>query len=218
LACCLFEEILKLRPEEPQSYRDFALALARRSEIAPNRADAMRAMELLAKVVNNQWDRFDEIEIVALMELNGLWTETTRRFPDEPVSYPVDSRLQKLLDLDVRMVLTWDADLTDIDLHVVEPSGERAFFSHNRTTIGGLVSHDFTQGYGPEEYCLRRAMHGTYRVEANYYGSQATDLMGPVTLQAEVITNFGRPNEKRKSLTLRLEEKKETVRVGEIEF
>ena len=42
--------------------------------------------------------------------------------------------------------------------------------------------------------------------------------MGPVTVQAEVITHFGRPNEKRKSLTLRLEEKSETVLAGEVEF
>jgi uncharacterized protein YfaP (DUF2135 family) len=91
-------------------------------------------------------------------------------------------------------------------------------YDHNLTTIGGLVSKDFTQGYGPEEYCLHQAMHGTYKIEANYYGSQAAQIMGPVTVQAEVITHFGRPNEKRKSLTLRLEEKKETVLVGEVEF
>ena len=91
-------------------------------------------------------------------------------------------------------------------------------YDHNLTTVGGLVSKDFTEGYGPEEYCLRRAMHGTYKIEANYYGSQATQLLGPVTVQAEVITHFGRPNEKRKSLTLRLVEDKETVLVGEVEF
>jgi hypothetical protein len=39
-----------------------------------------------------------------------------------------------------------------------------------------------------------------------------------VTVQAEFITHFGRPNEKRKSLILRLEEKKETVLVGEVGF
>ena len=50
--------------------------------------------------------------------------------------------------------MSWDADATDMDLHVVEPSGEEAFYSHNRTTIGGLVSRDFTQGYGPEEYMV----------------------------------------------------------------
>ena len=218
LACGLFEQVLRLRPEEPQSFRDLALALARRGQARNSAADCRRAMELLAKVVNHTWERFDEIEVVALMELNAQWADFTRRFPAEKARFPVDTRLEKLLDLDLRIVLTWDADMTDVDLHVIEPSGERAFYQHNRTTIGGLVSHDFTQGYGPEEYCLRRAMHGSYKIEANYYGSQSARLMGPVTVQAEVITHFGRPNEKRKSLTLRLAEQKETVAVGEVEF
>lgn len=218
LACGLFEQVLKLRPEEPQSFRDLALALARRGQSQNRPADYQRAFGLLAQVVNNQWDRFDEIEVTALMELNALWADFTRRFPHEPARFPVDERLRKLLDLDLRIVLTWDADMTDVDLHVIEPSGEHAMFDHNRTTIGGLVSQDFTQGYGPEEYCLRKAMHGAYKIQANYYGSQAPQLIGPVTVQAEVITHFGRPNEKRKSLTLRLEEEKETALVGEVEF
>ena len=74
--------------------------------------------------------------------------------------FQLDERLEKLLQFDVRIVMTWHADNTDIDLWVIEPSGEKAFYSHNRTTIGGLVSRDFTGGYGPEEYLLRRAMKG----------------------------------------------------------
>ncbi|HUS48133.1 MAG TPA: hypothetical protein VM098_08435 [Phycisphaerae bacterium] len=38
---------------------------------------------------------------------------------------PLDPRLVKLLACDIRIVLTWDADMTDMDLHVVEPFGER---------------------------------------------------------------------------------------------
>ena len=34
LAVQTFEQVLDLRPEEPQSYRDLALALARRAEMA----------------------------------------------------------------------------------------------------------------------------------------------------------------------------------------
>jgi Ca-activated chloride channel homolog len=218
LACGLFEQVRQLRPEEPQSFRDLALALAKRGQSNKNPADCHRAMDLLAHVVNNQWERFDEIEVIALMELNAVWADFTRRFPSDKARFPVDERLKKLLALDLRIVMTWDADMTDVDIHVTEPSGELAMYDHNLTTIGGLVSKDFTQGYGPEEYCLHQAMHGTYKIEANYYGSQAAQLMGPVTVQAEVITHFGRPNEKRKSLTLRLEEKKETVLVGEVEF
>ncbi len=236
LAVALFEEAMKMRPEEPQSYRDLALALGRRGLARANRnvrqrsleeaqADAraarddlQRAMDLLAKVVMGKWDRFEEIEVIALMELNQMRAAAERALPGQAPRPELDPRLLTLLDCDVRIVLTWDADMTDMDLHVVEPSGERAFYGHNRTTIGGLVSKDFTDGYGPEEYLLRKAMTGMYKVEINYYGSRAATIQGPVTVQAEVITHFGRPNEKRRSLTLRLTEKKETFELGQIEF
>ncbi len=180
------------------------------------RADYARAIDLLAQVVMGRWDaRFPEIEVIALEELNRI----IPRAKAAGVSVvPLDPRLIKLLDVDVRIVMTWSADNTDIDLWVTEPSGEKAFYQHNRTTIGGLVSRDFTQGYGPEEYLVRRAAHGMYKIDANYFGSRATRLLGPVTVQVDVLTNYGRPNEQRKSLTLRLKEAQETVRIGEIEF
>ena len=225
LAVQTFEQVLELRPEEPQSYRDLALTLARRAEQAAKhgaqpaeaiRADYARAIDLLVHVVLGRWDeRFPEIEVIALEEVNDL---TPRAKAAGASELPLDPRLLKLLDVDVRIVMTWHADNTDIDLWVTEPSGEKAFYGHNRTTIGGLVSRDFTQGYGPEEYMVRKAAHGMYKIEANYFGSRATRLLGPVTVQVDVFTNYGRPNEQRKSLTLRLKEAKETVRIGEIEF
>ena len=163
-----------------------------------------------------RWDsRFPEIEVIALEEVNRI----IPRAKAAGVSVvPLDPRLIKLLDCDVRIVMTWQADNTDIDLWVTEPSGEKAFYQHNRTTIGGLVSCDFTQGYGPEEYLVRRAAHGMYRIDADYFGSRATRLLGPVTVQVDVFTNYGGPSERRKSLTLRLKEAQETARIGEIEF
>ena len=221
LAVQTFEQVLDLRPEEPQSYRDLALALAQRAEDASRgadlvRADYARAIDLLTQVVMRRWDsRFPEIEVIALEEVNRI----IPRAKAAGVSVvPLDPRLIKLLDCDVRIVMTWQADNTDIDLWVTEPSGEKAFYQHNRTTIGGLVSCDFTQGYGPEEYLVRRAAHGMYRIDANYFGSRATRLLGPVTVQVDVFTNYGRPSEQRKSLTLRLKEAQETARIGEIEF
>jgi uncharacterized protein YfaP (DUF2135 family) len=168
-------------------------------------------------VVTEQWDsRFDEIEVVALMELNRLLAVVERA--GQTVDVPLDGRFRRLLDLDLRIVLSWDTDLTDMDLWVVEPSGETCDYSHNRTTIGGLISDDFTQGYGPEEYVLRRAMPGRYLIKANFYGSRAQQLTGPTTVQATIITNFGRPDERRQVLTLRLTEAKDVVEVGGVDF
>ncbi len=223
LCILIFEEVVKMRGEEPQSYRDLALVLARRAETqypekqqsTSTAADFTRAIELLYHVVLNRWDRFDEIELTALLELNRIIPLAKQAGVTD---IPVDERLIKPLDLDIRIVMTWDADLTDMDLWVTEPSREKAMYNHSLTTIGGKVSKDFTQGYGPEEYLLRRAMPGPYKIETNYYGSGAQELIGAVTLQADLFTNYGRPNEQRQSVTLRLKESKETIPVAEIRF
>ncbi len=189
-------------------------------------SDWRRAMELYNHVVMNQWERFDEIELLSLMEANALWARIdAARFREgtlgpqvEHIINPLDARLVKNLDCDVRIVMTWDADDTDIDLHVLEPTGQEAYYAYNRTLAGGLVSRDFTQGYGPEEYLIHRAVPGTYKISAVFYGTQQQTIQGPVTVQATVITNFGRPDEKRQSLTLRLTDQKETVPIGEVTF
>jgi tetratricopeptide (TPR) repeat protein len=236
LAIDLFEQAKALRPDEPQSWRDLAQATAERAQKTlsdelhmtevPGHIeqvrDLVRALELYKHVVMNKWDRFEDIELVALMEANALWADMQRlpAFDSIVERYqiknPLDPRLVKNLDCDLRIVMTWDADVTDIDLHVVEPSTEEAFYGYNLTLSGGMVSRDFTQGYGPEEYVIHHAPKGAYKIMANYYGSQQQSVQGPVTVQATVITNFGRPTEERKSLTLRLTDQKETVTVGEV--
>lgn len=232
LAIAVFEEVLRLHPEEPQSRRDLALALARRADAvydvikiksmsqevaeayhAKIRPDYSRAIELLWEIVRMPWDRFEEIEIIALVELNRILPRARDVGCPEP---KIDPRFVKCLDMDLRVVMTWDADMTDMDLHVVEPSGEEACYSHNRTSIGGLVTRDFTQGYGPEAYQLRKAIAGTYRVKTKYYGSSAPLLLGPVTLQVDIFIDYARPTEKRKSLTLYLTKGQEIVTVGDI--
>ncbi|MFH1532752.1 MAG: DUF2135 domain-containing protein [Pseudomonadota bacterium] len=207
-AAAVFEEVLRLRPEEPQSYRDLALVLDRMDRFP-------RAMELLYHVVIHQWDRFDGIEIVALMELNRVIARAQRAGVKD---IPVDKRFVKLLDTDVRIILTWDTDMTDMDLWVTEPSGEKADYSHNRTTIGGLVSRDFTNGYGPEEYLLKKRLKGSYKVDVNFYGSSSPELTGPTTLQVEIFTDYGRPDEGRKAITLRLDKAKDVIHVGNVAF
>ena len=158
LACGLFEQVLKLRPEEPQSFRDLALALAKRGQSNKNPADCRRAMDLLAHVVNNQWERFDEIEVIALMELNAVWADFTRRFPSDKARFPVDERLKKLLDLDLRIVMTWDADMTDIDIHVTEPSGELGQFAGNLLQQPDLhrLRQEGLKRFGPQPDCDTR--------------------------------------------------------------
>jgi uncharacterized protein YfaP (DUF2135 family) len=107
---------------------------------------------------------------------------------------PLDSRLVRNLESDLRIVMTWDSDNTDMDLHVIEPSGEECDYSHNRTAIGGRMSDDFTQGYGPEEYFVRRNKAGKYEIRTNYFASREQKITGGTTVQATVYTDWGSPD------------------------
>ena len=221
LAILTFERILELRPDEPQSHRDLALALASRGDHRATRpsnraaavGDYQKALDGLAVVVLREWERFAEIELIALVELNDL---LPRAQALGEVRVPVDARLIEHLDMDVRIVMSWDADMTDMDLHVNEPSGEEAYYGFNRTAIGGRVSRDFTQGYGPEEYSIRRAMPGTYTLKTKFFGSSAAQMQGAVTLYVDLYTDYGRPSQQKQSITLRLADAKDMFTVGDI--
>jgi len=227
LAIDLFEKARRLRPEEPQSHRDLALALGLRAEALRKgkgrldveaKADYRRAVERLQQVVIGEWDgRFPEIEVIALTEANRILA-VLERAGVSTADLPTPQKLRKLLDVDLRIVMTWDTDQTDMDLWAIEPSAEKCLDSHNLTAICGTISRDLTGGYGPEECQVRKGLAGDYKVQANFYGSRSQSLTGPTAVQATVMLNYGRPDESRQTLTLRLTDAREVVDIGKVTF
>ena len=51
LAILTFEEVLKLRPEEPQSYRDLALVVARRAKLRPKASGIRSSSERSSSII-----------------------------------------------------------------------------------------------------------------------------------------------------------------------
>jgi uncharacterized protein YfaP (DUF2135 family) len=129
----------------------------------------------------------------------------------------VDRRLLRNLPLDLRVVLSWDSDNSDMDLWVTDPDGEKCFYSNRLTRQGGLISSDFTGGYGPEEFVLRDAKPGRYRVEAHYFGDRQQVVTGATTLAMTLSTGWSTARQQDQSVTLRLSGRDESVLVGEFE-
>jgi len=207
LALPVFETVLRLRPEEPQSYRDLAL-------VNQQLGNQQAAVEAYWHIISQTWDsRFPEIEVIALQELNALLATSVQQLDFTNV----DARFIESMPLDLRVVLTWDADNTDIDLWVTDPNGETCIYNNPLTYQGGKMSRDFTRGYGPEVFSLKAAKPGVYKVEANYYGNSQQMLSGSTTLQLNLQTRFGTHEMEEKTLTLRLKDKKDVVFVGTFE-
>jgi len=203
----VFRKVLELAPEEPQSYRDLALVLA----AAKRWQDAADMM--MNVIVKKPDGRFRDVELIAITELNDIIVKAKR----EGVEVKgVDSRLVHPLEMDLRVTIGWDTDMSDMDLHTVDPTGEECFYQHRFTTNGGRNSFDITQGYGPEEFMVRAALNGDYKVKTHYYGQRSQKMIGPVTLYAEITTDFGRPEEKTETLMFRLASRDEMVDVATV--
>ncbi|KAL9644814.1 hypothetical protein ABK040_009272 [Willaertia magna] len=205
LAEWIFEKVKEIRPDEPQSFRDLALVKERLGKYK-------ESMELFNKVITGKWDsRFDEIEQTAAIEMNHL-------LQNDDTLQIVDKRLIYKMDLDLRISMAWDTNDVDIDLHLQEPApyGEHCYYGYNRTKIGGYVSRDFRQGYGPEEYMLKKAQPGNYRAYTNYFANHQQSLTGGTTVLCTFFTNYMRPNEKREMVTVRLTTNKQDIDVCEI--
>ena len=211
LALPVFERVLELAPNEPQSHRDLGLALAESGQ-------AQRAVDRLYEVVTGQWDgRFADIDLISLAELNSVVAKAARE--GKPVdTSAIEPRLLKNLALDVRVVLAWDADATDVDLHVIDPNGEEVYYGHNLSYQGGTISHDATGGYGPEEFSLKNAKPGKYRVEANFFGHRQQVLTSSTGIMLWLSSGFGSAAQLDRRTTLQLKSQGgERVVAGEFE-
>lgn len=69
---------------------------------------------------------------------------------------------------DVRVVIEWDDDEVDLDLHVVEPSGEECWAGRKRTASGGEL---VVESEGTECYALTSAPPGRYVVRVRAFRS-----------------------------------------------
>ena len=97
----------------------------------------------------------------------------------------------------LRLVLSWDTDNTDLDLHVVTPDGEHAWYGNTVLKNSGALDMDVTTGYGPEIFAMPAPVHGRYQVYINYYGGRSeTEL---TTAQLTLITDEGSVNEKQET-------------------
>ena len=203
----VLEQVRAMADEEPQSHRDLGLAYA-------GAGQPQQAIDALYDVVARPWDdRFGGIALIALAELNATIAATRQPLDTRRM----DPRLLRNLPLALRATLTWDSDNTDMDLWVTQPDGVRVYYGNTRSAIGGRLSRDFTGGYGPEEYSLRKAMPGKYKVEVDYFGSREQVLTGAVTVQLWLATGFGTASQRDERVTLRLGNAKDTVLVGEFE-
>lgn len=202
------KQVAKWRDFEPQSHRDLGLTLEDNKEYQAAFDELIKALE--TNYFGSMSGQYAGVEDIILMDINRLISEHKGINTDK-----LDKKYLDKMPVSVRIILNWNRMDTDIDLHVIEPSGEECYYSHKTTRAGARFSKDFTRGYGPEQYLLRNALKGTFKIKTNFFGESALTQNGPTTVMVEIYTTKNGKT-KRELLTIQLGKIKQNENLAEI--
>jgi len=164
LAIDAYRQAVADRPDQLGGHRLLAVALARAGDTA-GAIDTLVAAVPRATVAS--------IAAILRADLGDVAAVAIARDPDQRAA--LTARLARVgarvaAAPSVRVVLQWETDTNDVDLHVHDHRGGHAYYQDRALPSGGALLDDITSGYGPEQFAIPgRGDAGPYRIAVHYY-------------------------------------------------
>ena len=208
--------VARARPYQPQTYQAIGRCLAELGH-------ADLAMVYYEIAFSGHWDRRfrDFNRIVAVEYLHLLQRICAGELESHAADY-AKARCEALANefdmaaADLVITITWNTDRTDVDLHVVEPSGEECDYQHRETKSGGHLTEDVTEGFGPEMYVLQQAPRGKYAAKVHYFGSDSNRTSTRTKVYLTIYEDFSTNRERVTHHVVTLGDRDETRQVAVI--
>ena len=121
----------------------------------------------------------------------------------------------------LRIVLGWNDAHAEVDMHVLTPDGEHAFWARPLLKKGGGLDVDSVDGGGPEIFSTATPIPGNYLIYVNYWGNftAAGYNFNPdahevpmITTRVTIINEENTPDERQETITVPLR------RIGDLVF
>lgn len=192
----LLRSIANARPYDPSIYTALGQCLTQLNKL--DMAIVFYEIALGAKFQN----RGADYQKIAATEYAYLLRMMESDRKDSKIKSYASARLDSINEkyrvedsADLLITMQWNTDQTDVDLHVVEPSGEECFYSHPKTRAGGQITRDITDGFGPEMYTIKKAPNGEYDLLVKYFSTNANRAGMRSKVYLTIYRDFGTGSE-----------------------
>jgi TonB family protein len=186
-----YEKARRDRADHPTSHRLLAFAELRLG--SPEKAFDVLSQALESQFRAGNFGGIDRIFREDLGLIGAAWLK------DKPEDREyVLSRLEKAgakleESSSMRVVMSWETDANDVDLHVYDDLGGHASYSNRTLPSGGELYADITTGFGPECFTVHetedKPRARSYEVFAHYY---RRGPMGYGMGKAEIVHHDGK--------------------------
>jgi len=197
-AAFTLERVLKLKPNQAQSYRDLALA-----EVYAG--NYQKALKLYDKVDKNRGvgnSNFSGIKKTMVNDAKNLISH----HKSEINTIGINSFYLKPIKYKARIIFEWNNLNSEFDLDIINPQKRFFTWSHTKKENGQRISQEKEMGYGLEEFYLRSSDIGEWTFNMKYYGKTSKDD-SPTFVKITTYKNFGSPNETKDIKVIRLDKK-----------
>lgn len=190
LAIDSYEKAVKEREDHPAGHRMLAYALLRDGQYE-------RAFEVLEAALARGFapGRFAGLRKVLAADLGivaAVWTANEPHARGKIMGRTAYNGVSVAREPSLRFVLTWESDANDMDLHIQDGYGNRAFYGHPQLDSGGELFADVTNGFGPECFEVDGQPRAfPYRIRADYFDRGA---MGYGMGKVQVVQHDGEGN------------------------
>ncbi len=65
---------------------------------------------------------------------------------------------------------------------------------------------------------LKKAIKGNYKIMVDYYSDNVQKISGPTILKVNLFTNYGKKNEQKEVIIIRLDKEEDEIEVGNLRF
>ncbi len=186
----LFGRVRARRPFEPQNLLMEAIAESARGALG---AAALRHEVILSR----KFPRFEEqARAVSARLYADLLRAALRAHPQHPLRAAWERRLAALVEAEPelasqpagRLLLFWNLDDTDVDLHIKEGMFSEVWYERMESRSGGRLFWDNTEGLGPELYEHPRLSRRGFDVSVDYFGSSSVEGEAPAATFVAAFT------------------------------
>jgi hypothetical protein len=203
----VYQYLMKIRPNDEQSYRDLAL-------IYKELRDYPMAAELYSIMLNKSISMVDMLGLeetianeAAQMYFSNIEDLNFTKFPIKALSYLFPEYIWKDFGYDYRIVFDWTDPNIEFKIQFVNPNNKYFDWSHTLIDSKDNMIDEIKYGYNTEEFIIDDSEKGEWIINIENYSIENQD--NPTYLKYTVYKNYGRPNEIKKVMVINLSEIKQ---------
>ncbi len=200
----VYQHLIKIRPNDEQSYRDLAL-IYKELENYP------MAAELYSRMLNKSISMVDMLGLeetianeAAQMYFSNIEDLNFTKFPIKALSYLFPEYIWKDFGYDYRIVFDWTDPNIEFNIQFVNPNNKYFNWSHTVIDSRDKMIDEIQYGYNTEEFIIDDSDKGEWIINIENFSIENQD--NPTYLKYTVYKNYGRPNEIKKLMVINLRE------------